>query len=95
LLVVAAEEYIPYRGYLAGYEAVLQSNPKMELLRSGDEQLGPASFGRFVRNSIAKSPVLWPADAVLTVVAALGWTLFRLRSLSEGRQEARRTDGKG
>ncbi len=95
LLVVAAEDYIDYCHYQGRYEALLKSSPKMELFRGENEPAGPASFGRFMQIRLTESPVWWTVDAVLTIAAALSWTVFRLRSITEGQQEARRTDGKG
>ena len=95
LLVVAAENYFAYHGYQLAYEAKLQSDPKLELFRGHDEPRGLAGFSRFMKSRLAELPVLWTADAALTITAATVWTIFRLRSIEAGTQADQQTEAKG
>lgn len=91
LLLIAAQAYIGYVVYEREYALQAQRHPKLGLLRGGEDDqsgqqgLGPASFGHYMESRFGQSPgwALWTADALATLVGAVGWTAWRLRSRSD------------
>jgi hypothetical protein len=85
LLIFLAQDYIDYWQYQSSFGSLEQSNPKLALASGGESGLGPASFARFMQQTRLQQKLgWWLADAGLTLAAAVGWMLLRLRAAPPG-----------
>ena len=67
---VVAQDYLAFTRYRIAYAEMEGRNPRLELLRRAQGDVGPSTFAAFLRARVQRNRMAWSLDAVLTVAAA-------------------------